>query len=130
MKDLKIAFFFLRLPIAISFLGHGLVRLPKLAAFAEGMAKSMEKSVIPGALIIPFGYALPILEAITGLILLIGYKMNYAIFAGLAIMSLLIFGSSSTESWSAIEAQLVHAIYLLALFFFWYRFMPKDKNFS
>jgi hypothetical protein len=35
MKDFKTAFFFLRLPVAISLLGHGLVRLPKLQTFSD-----------------------------------------------------------------------------------------------
>jgi thiosulfate dehydrogenase [quinone] large subunit len=128
MRDAKIPFFFLRLPIAISFLGHGLVRIPKLVIFTEGLVKTMEKSIIPVGMIVPFGYALPLLEAITGLALLVGYKTNYAIYAGLAILSLLILGSSSVENWSAIEAQLIHAIYLLGLFIFWHRYMPQEQN--
>lgn len=43
MKDFKTTYFFLRLPIALSIFGHGLVRLPKLQTFTEGMVKSMEK---------------------------------------------------------------------------------------
>jgi thiosulfate dehydrogenase [quinone] large subunit len=64
-------------------------------------------------LIIPFGYALPGLEAIVGLALLLGYKLNYGIYAGPWIMSVLTLGSSPVENWPAIEAQLVHSINLL-----------------
>ena len=91
MKDFKTVFFFLRLPIAVSLLGHGLVRLPKLEAFTNWLVTTMEKSVIPDFLIVPFGYFLPIAEFLIGLSLLIGFKMKYSLFAGLALMSVLIF---------------------------------------
>jgi len=118
MKDFKTLFFFLRLPVAVSLLGHGLVRLPKLEAFTNWLVTTMEKSVIPGFLIVPFGYFLPIAEFLIGLSLLIGFKIKYSLFAGLALMSVLIFGSSSIENWSAIESQLLHSFYLFGLVWF------------
>lgn len=117
MKNNQLFYFFLRLPTAVSLLGHGLVRLPKLNTFSHWMVETMEQSFIPKALIIPFSYTLPILEAIIGLLLLIGFKTKYTIYAGLALMSILIFGSSSIENWGAIEAQLLHSFYLLALLY-------------
>ncbi len=109
------SFFFLRLPLAISMLGHGLVRLPKLSGFSNWMVESMEKSVLPSILILPFSYILPFAEAVIGILLLIGIQTRYTIYAGLAVMSILILGSSSIENWGAIEAQLIHAIYFGAL---------------
>lgn len=119
MKDFKTIFFFLRLPIAISLLGHGLVRLPKLATFSNWMVTSMEKSMIPDFLIVPFSYILPIAEFLIGLSLVIGFKTKYTIFSGLILMSILILGSSSIENWSAIESQLLHSAYLFGLYWFW-----------
>ena len=126
MKDFKTIFFFLRLPIAISFLGHGLVRLPKLETFSNWMVTSMEKSMIPDFLIVPFGYFLPIAEFLIGLSLLIGFQMKYSLFAGLALMSVLIFGSSSIENWSTIESQLLHSFYLFGLVWFWQKYKPES----
>lgn len=119
MKDFKTTYFFLRLPIAISLLGHGLVRLPKLATFSNWMVTSMQKSIIPDFLIVPFSYVLPIAEFLIGLSLLIGFKTKYTIFSGLILMSILILGSSSIENWSAIESQLLHSAYLFGLYWFW-----------
>lgn len=119
MKDFKTIFFFLRLPIAISLLGHGLVRLPKLATFSNWVVTSMEKSMIPDFLIVPFSYILPIAEFLIGLSLVIGFKTKYTIFSGLILMSILILGSSSIENWSAIESQLLHSVYLFGLYWFW-----------
>jgi len=117
MKKNQLLYFLLRLPIAMSLLGHGLVRLPKLTTFSNWMVETMEKSFLPKVLIIPFSYALPILEAIIGLLLFIGFKTKYTIYGGLALMSILILGSSSIENWGAIEAQLLHSFYLFALLY-------------
>jgi thiosulfate dehydrogenase [quinone] large subunit len=128
MKDFKTIFFFLRLPVAISLAGHGLVRLPKLAAFSEWMVSSMEKSMIPTALIIPFSYILPIAEAIIGILLLTVFKTKYTIFAALTLMSILILGSCSIENWSAIEAQLLHSCYLFGLLWFYEKYNNEKVN--
>ena len=125
MNNFKTAFFFLRLPVAVSLLGHGLVRLPKLAGFSNWMVGTMEKSVIPPALIVPFSYFLPIAEALLGLALLAAFKVRYTLFASIALMSLLILGSCSIENWSAIEAQLLHAFYLMAVYWFWEKNQPN-----
>ena len=125
MKDFKTTFFFLKLPIAVSLLGHGLVRLPKLPAFTDWLVTTMEKSVIPEFLIVPFGYVLPIAEFLIGLSLLIGFQMKYSLFAGLALMSVLILGSSSIENWSAIESQLLHSFYLFGLVWYWQKYKSE-----
>lgn len=128
MKDFKTTYFFLRLPIALSIFGHGLVRLPKLQTFTEGMVKSMEKSAIPESLLTPFGYLIPIAEFVIGLVLLIGYQTKYTIYAGFALMGLLVFGSASVENWSGIEAQLVHSIYLGGLLWYWEKYRPASTH--
>jgi thiosulfate dehydrogenase [quinone] large subunit len=127
MKDFKTIFFFLRLPIAVSLAGHGLVRIPKLQTFTEGMVKSMEKSAIPEALMTPFGYILPFLEAIVGISLLIGFKPKLTIYAAISLMTILIFGSSSVENWSAIEAQLLHSLYLFVLLWFYLKYNFEEN---
>lgn len=128
MNHFKTAFFFLRLPVAISLLGHGLVRLPKLAGFSNWMVTTMEKSVIPAALIVPFSYLLPVAEALLGLVLLLGFKIRLTLYASIALMSLLILGSCSIENWSAIEAQLLHAFYLMAIYWFWEKNQPQQTS--
>lgn len=128
MKDFKTAFFFLRLPIAISLLGHGLVRIPKLNTFSDWMVTSMEKSMIPKLIIVPFSYVLPIFEAILGILLLINFKTKYTLYSALVLMSILIFGSCCIENWSAIEAQLLHSFYLFGLFWFYEKFKTEESS--
>lgn len=128
MKDFKTTYFFLRLPIAISLLGHGLIRIPKFEMFSNWMVTSMEKSAIPSFLIVPFSYILPIVEFLIGLSLLIGFQTKYTIYSGLVLMSLLILGSASIENWSAIEAQLLHSAYLVGLLWFYEKYKPLSNH--
>ncbi len=114
---MKFAAFFIRLPIAMSFLGHGLVRLPKLHAFANGMAEQFVDTPIPNGLVLGFGYLLVLAEFITGIWLISGRWLNQALITGLVIMTVLIFGSSLIENWNAVSVQLIHSIYLGALLY-------------
>lgn len=106
----------LRLLLGMSFFGHGLVRLPKLARFSGWMVESFSKSMLPEALVTPFSYILPVAEFITGVLLLAGLFTKTALVAAGVIMLALIFGSSMIEEWSSIPSQLIHgalAVYLL-----------------
>ncbi|MGY0035917.1 DoxX family protein [Pedobacter sp. NJ-S-72] len=105
MKEINITFLLARLPIGMSMLGHGLVRLPKLAAFSEWMTGSFSKSVLPEFMVLPFSYLLPVLELITGLLLVSGLFTRFAVLLGSAIMLMLIFGSCMIEQWENVFIQ-------------------------
>jgi thiosulfate dehydrogenase [quinone] large subunit len=104
----------LRLLVGMSLFGHGLVRLPKLQKFSGWMVKQFENSLLPKELVTPFSYILPFAELITGALLLAGLFTRQALIAGVIIMMILIFGSSTIEDWGAIPTQLLHG-FLLAL---------------
>ncbi len=107
----------------MSMFGHGLVRLPKLGEFAAGMTKQFKDSILPEMLVLPFGYALPFIELIVGILLIVGWHTKIAIYAGLLTMAALVFGSSTIEGWGAISAQLIHALYFGMLLYF----LPEDR---
>lgn len=109
--------FFLRLPIALSLLGHGLVRLPKLQAFSNGLVNDMQKSYLQRPLIVGFSYVIPFAEVIIGLFLLLGLFAWQTLYAGLGLMALFIFGCTTAEDWMPVSAQLIHAGYLAAILF-------------
>jgi len=104
-----------RLAIGASIFGHGLVRLPKIAEFAQGTAESFEKSMLPAELVLPFGYGIAIAEFIIGLLVLIGLFTRQAALAGGILMILLIAGTSLIENWGAIPSQLLHTLFFLLL---------------
>ena len=107
-----------RLPIGLSFLGHGLVRIPKLEHFAEGLSTAFSNSFLPLEVVQPFAFLLPFVEAVIGLGLLIGYKIEVICLVALGVICLLIFGSSSIENWSAVATQMFYGLYLVMLFHF------------
>ncbi len=114
-----LAYLLVRLAIGTTIFGHGLVRLPKLEAFARGTVESFEQSVLPAAVVLPFGYFIVFAEFVTGLLLLIGLFTRQAAFAAGLLMVLLIAGTSLIENWGAIPSQLLHTAFLVVVLH-WY----------
>lgn len=108
-------FLLLRLGIAISMFGHGLVRLPKLKTFSQWMIGLFEKSILPKIVIIPFSYLLPIAELTIGLLLFTGLFTKPALILGSIMMLALLFGTSMIENWEAIPSQLLHLLFCAVL---------------
>jgi thiosulfate dehydrogenase [quinone] large subunit len=112
------SFLLLRLAIAISMFGHGLVRLPKLATFSNWMVGSFENSMLPKIIVTPFSYILPIAEFAIGLFLLLGIFTKPSLVAGAVVMLILLFGTSMIENWEAIPSQLIHIAFFALLLHF------------
>jgi len=110
-----ISFLLLRLAIGASFFGHGLIRLPKLAAFSDGMINTFKKSMLPELLVTPFSYVLPVAEFVIGLLLLSGLFTKASAIAGSVVMLVLIFGTCMIENWEALPSQLIHIAFLVTL---------------
>lgn len=111
----KISYLILRLAIGLSMFGHGLVRIPKLKLFSEGMLKEFENSLLPEFVVQPFSYLLPFAEFTVGIFLLLGlYTRTFAI-AGAAIMLMLIFGTTLVENWGGLVPQLIHSAFFAFL---------------
>ncbi|ODS83293.1 MAG: DoxX family protein [Cytophagaceae bacterium SCN 52-12] len=109
------AYLITRLAIGATIFGHGLVRLPKLGEFAQGTAESFEKSILPAAVVLPFGYLIAVSEFIIGLLVLAGLFTRQASVAGGLLMILLIAGTSLIENWGAIPSQLLHTLFFILL---------------
>ena len=104
--------------MGMSFFGHGLIRLTKLSSFSSTLLKEFSKSFLPGGLVVLFGYTLPFLEFITGVLLLFGLFTRFATVLGVIIILALIFGSCITEQWNNVFSQIVYGAYLAALYNF------------
>lgn len=113
--DKKWAYLISRLAVGLSFFGHGLVRLPKLEGFSHWMVAQFSKSMLPEALVVPLSYALPILEFISGLLIVVGlFTRQGLLLAGLVSLAL-IFGTTMIENWEALPSQLIHVAFLSVL---------------
>lgn len=113
--DTKWAYLLSRLAIGLSFFGHGLVRLPKLARFSHWMVGQFSKSYLPDALVIPFSYILPFAEFIAGLMIILGLFTRQGLLLAGVISLALIFGTTVIENWEALPSQLIHVAFLSVL---------------
>lgn len=118
MENNTIAYVLLRLAIAASMFGHGLVRLPKLSGFSQWMTASFEKSMLPRTLVLPFSYVLPLAEFTIGLLLILGLFTRPALIAGGIVMIMLILGTTLIEDWHSLGSQLIHAAFFGVLLVF------------
>lgn len=112
------SFLLLRLAVAISMFGHGLVRLPKLTTFSQWMIDSFENSMLPKIIVTPFSYIVPIAEFVIGLLLLLGLFTKPSLIAGGFVMLALLFGTTMIENWDAIPSQLIHIAFFALLLHF------------
>lgn len=116
--DRAVAYLLVRLTIGASLLGHGLVRLPKLAAFHAQMTAEFTKSMVPAVGVSACSYALPFAELIIGALLLAGVLTRTAAIAGGLVMVVLVLGATSIEHFNVIGDQLVHALFLVGVIAF------------
>ncbi|MWV61645.1 DoxX family membrane protein [Helicobacter saguini] len=110
-----ISLLMVRLAVGMSMFGHGFVRLPKLTIFAEAMAKNFESTILPSYFTLTFGYILPCVELLVGVMLLLGLWVRFALLLGCGTMISLIFGSSLLEQWGYISIQLIHIAFFALL---------------
>ncbi len=113
-----VAYTLARLVVGLSMFGHGLVRLPKLAAFSHWMVEKFATSMLPSALVTPFSYILPIVELTTGALLILGLFTRVAAIAGCLAMCALIFGSTLIENFDALPSQMIHGLFFIGLLHF------------
>jgi len=71
--------------------------------------------MLPEILVVPFSYALPILEFVAGLMILIGFFTKQGLLLAGAVSLALIFGTTMIENWEALPSQLIHVAFLSVL---------------
>ena len=118
MDHKQLAYFLARITLGINFFIHGLVRLPKMESFANGVVKGFENTMLPEILVLPVAYAIPIVELILGLFLILGLLTRKTLTAAAFLIIFLIAGSAFKENWGAVGTQMLYALYIFFLLFF------------
>jgi len=109
------AYLLLRLTMGLNFLGHGLVRMPKLEAFRNWMVSAFQASILPSWSVSIWSSILPFLELSIGIALLLGlFTYRVSILGALVIMTL-IFGSCMIENWEWVSFQMIYALFFAVL---------------
>jgi thiosulfate dehydrogenase [quinone] large subunit len=113
--DRNLAYLILRFTLGLSIFMHGLVRLPHLRAFADGLVKLFGDTQLPALLVRPFGVGLVFVETIVGLLVLLGLWTRVALIVGSATMAAPIFGTALRSGWNTLAIQLLYAVIYAAL---------------
>ena len=115
--DERIAYAFLRFVFGVNVCFHGVSRLlGDPAAFLAYLNQSMAHAVLVPKVAIPvLAAVLPWLEAIIGLLLLLGLFTRPALIAGSAVMILLMAGSTLAQDWNVAGLQLIYCLIYFVL---------------
>jgi thiosulfate dehydrogenase [quinone] large subunit len=98
--DSSLAYALLRVTLGLNIFMHGTSRLlAGIGNFVSGMIKMFQNTVLPTAVVVPFGYALPWLEAGLGLLIIVGFRTREALVAGALLMLALTFGTALRQDW-------------------------------
>ena len=87
------AYALLRVTLGVIFLFYGIGKfMGGIGGFAEGMQQHFAGK-LPGALVLPFAYALPFMEVIIGALILLGLFNSIALVASGLLLLALTFGT-------------------------------------
>jgi len=118
ITERSLAYALLRISLGINFAGHGLIRIHNgVAAFAQTTAEHLAKSPLPFSLTYASSYAIPFLEAILGLTLILGVFTRVALICGAVFMMLLTVGVTANQQWDVAGQQLLYSGVLFLLLF-------------
>lgn len=116
-KDL--AYALLRVAFGVNFACHGFIRIyDGIGAFAQTTVGHLSKSPIPHSLALGFSYAIPVLEALLGVALILGLFTRQALVLGAIYMMALTIGVSSNQEWDVAGQQLLYSVVFFLLLFF------------
>jgi thiosulfate dehydrogenase [quinone] large subunit len=119
INDKSLAYVLLRIAFGVNFAGHGLIRIYNgVGTFASTTAEHMAKSPLPHGLTISFSYAIPFLEAVLGLTLILGVFTRISLICGAVFMMALTIGVTSNQQWDIAGQQLLYSVVFFLLLFF------------
>jgi uncharacterized membrane protein YphA (DoxX/SURF4 family) len=110
-SDASIAYAILRLTLGVNIGLRGAVRIAHgSAAFAQGIVKQMEPTILPPSAVHAFAMTLVWVESGVGLLLILGFQTRLALIVGGLMMTLLTFGTMQIENFQNAWLQLTYAL--------------------
>jgi len=117
-NDKSLAYALLRIAFGVNFAGHGFIRIYNgVGAFAASTAEHLAKSPLPHGFAFGFSHAIPFLEAILGLTLILGVFTRIALVCGAIFMMVLTIGVTANQQWDAAGQQLLYSIVFFLLLY-------------
>jgi thiosulfate dehydrogenase [quinone] large subunit len=128
----SLAYALLRIAVGVNFAGHGLIRIyDGVGNFAATTTEHMAKSPLPHSVTYGFSYAIPFLEAILGLTLILGVFTRLSLVCGALFMMALTIGVTSNQQWDVAGQQLLYsAVFFLLLYLIERNVLAFDRYLS
>jgi thiosulfate dehydrogenase [quinone] large subunit len=105
-RDLPLAYLLVRVTMGFHMIAHGGVRLPILSQFAAATRKSfagvhlLGLPLFPDWLVTLICYAIPPVEFVIGILLVVGFKTRLATIVGNLLMLVLMFGMVAQKNFA------------------------------
>lgn len=118
-SDASLAYGIFRFAFGINIFGHGFIRIMNgTSVFAAWMLKEMQGTMLPRAMVLPFGYMIPWAEFTLGLLLILGLFTRTALVLGALVIAALTFGTTLRQDWTIAGLQLTYTLAYFFLLFF------------
>ena len=109
--DAVVAYTVLRIALGFAMFMHGLARLiGGIDIYAQHYIAGFARVALPHDLVVFVIYAIPYLEVIIGVPIILGLFTRLALLANAALLLVFIFGSSMQQGWSGVETQLMYTL--------------------
>lgn len=127
--DKRLAYLVLRLALGLNIFIHGAGRLfGGYAKFVDEMITQFANTGLPSWSISVFGYVVPVMEMLIGILLVLGLATRYVSVVGSLLMIVLIFGMGLLQKWEIVGLQMDYVFfYFLLLFFIEWNYFSGDK---
>ena len=131
-EDRSLAYALLRVTLGLNIFMHGTSRLMAgVGSFVSAMIKMFQNTALPTAVVVPFGYVLPWLEAGLGVLIIIGLRTREVLVAGALLMLALTFGTALRQDWDVAGLQLLYsAVYTALIAGLRYNSLSVDQKFA
>jgi thiosulfate dehydrogenase [quinone] large subunit len=118
IRDQRAAYALLRTILGANIALHGISRfMMGGSVFSSKLVNQFAHAPLPSSLVWGFGLSLPWVEALFGLLILLGLRTRAALVGGSFVLLLLTFGSALIQDWQAAATQLQYAAVYAALLF-------------
>lgn len=106
----ELAYLLLRITLGMNIAVHGLSRLlGGPSKFAQTLIPMFDKTFLPGWSVYAFGYALPSVETLLGVLVFLGLQTQPGLVGGSMLILVLTFGSTLRQDWQSAGLQLIYA---------------------
>lgn len=110
-RDAILGYTLLRVIIGVNILSHGISRiLTGPTAYAATLVTQFQNTPLANWLVSGFGNALPWIEALLGVLILLGIKLRWTLLLAGTLLAVLTYGICLIQQWESAALQLIYAI--------------------